>query len=511
MVSDVLEGEILVKYRENFLPIRKAPQRWKDFKRRGTRSDSRSVLVTQQKGMEELRAQLQADFGGDIEKVLETFPIFGIQSLKVSSEKTTKEVIARLNKDPRVYRAFRNYRIYPNSHSSSHQKPPNDEYWLQHFPPMSISSGPPPSPLVTLPKLWGLDRINMDRAWKDAKVWSNATGQEVVVAVLDSGIDVGHPDLQASLWNNMVERNGAPGVDDDDNGYIDDVHGFNFRHLAKVGECQKTQFSTDLSDEIGHGTHVAGIIAAVGDNHTGGNPNTGIVGVNGSGAVKVMSLKIFCQGATAITSTSLTDVFAAIEYAYKNEAHVINASWALAQGIPADDLEVLSVLIEESNVKGVLFVTSAGNHTLGQGPEVGNNDLPNHHQYPANLPQENIIAVAATGLNDHLWLPSNWGKTTVHISAPGHYIYSTIPRPTSVEPASGTSMAAPFVAGCAAFVQSQRLARGLPLHRPADLKDILMKSGDQPEDPPGHKILNEKVIDGRRLNCFEAYKLSLGL
>ncbi len=214
--------------------------------------------------------------------------------------------------------------------------------------------------------------------------WSIATGSDdIVVAVVDTGCDMSHPDLASNLWTNRDEIPGN-GLDDDGNGYIDDVHGWDFR-----------DDDNDPSDVSGHGSHVAGIIAAQSDNRLG------IAGM--AWRARIMPVRFmgaFDQGTTA-------DAVAAIEYAVSRGARIINCSWG-GSGYS-------TILRETMTGSGALFVCAAGNMASD------NDDAP---FYPASYQADNIMAVAASDQMDRLTWFSNFGTRSVDIAAPGIRIYS---------------------------------------------------------------------------------------
>lgn len=232
-------------------------------------------------------------------------------------------------------------------------------------------------------ELWGMVRMNATGAWD---VTTGSTN--VIVAVIDTGIDLDHPDLLANLWKNSAEVNGTAGVDDDGNGYIDDKDGWDFVSSDNVPD-----------DDEGHGSHCAGTIGAVGNNAKG------VAGVCWS--VQLMPVK-FLDG----NGNANSDGFDAVVYAANNGADIISASYG---GGSYSDTE--KDAIAYANSKGVLFVAAAGN-------ESENNDaVPN---YPSNYDVPNIVAVAATDQNDVLASFSNYGQTSVDLAAPGVSILSTV-------------------------------------------------------------------------------------
>ena len=266
----------------------------------------------------------------------------------------------------------------------------------------------PTDPLF--PDQWGLTRTTAPAAW-DVFTGTGAT----VVAVIDSGIDLSHPDLAANLWTNPGETPGN-GVDDDGNGFVDDVHGYDFAND-----------DANPTDDYGHGTHVAGIIGAVGDNGVG---TAGILWTTRLMAVKVLDAA--GDGPTA-------HLVRAVDYAVANGAKVICMS--LGGGEPADEL---ARAIDRARAAGRVVVAAAGNERT---------DLDAETFYPAGYAAlfDNVVAVASVDQADALAATSNFGAQTVTLAAPGVSILSTV-RGGGTGTKSGTSMAAPFVAGAAALV-----------------------------------------------------------
>lgn len=275
----------------------------------------------------------------------------------------------------------------------------------------------------------GID-INIGEAWQNY----TDSGREVVVAVVDTGIDYTHEDLVGRIWTNTDEIPGN-GIDDDSNGYIDDVYGWNFYS----GSNEVYEGSED-----DHGTHNAGTIAAVADN------GKGIAGITQSDNIKVMSVKALGGGDG---SGSTASVIRAIQYAEANGASICNLSLGSSQNDAA-----LYNAIANSNM---LFVVAAGN----DGSD--NDAVPS---YPASYDLENIITVANLNYNGTLEYSSNYGAESVDIAAPGSYILSTT-TDGGYSYMSGTSMAAPMVSGAAAMVYSN-----YPDISPADVKEILLSS-----------------------------------
>ena len=238
---------------------------------------------------------------------------------------------------------------------------------------------------------WGLANI------KAGEAWDITPGKpEVVVAVIDTGVDYRHPDLQANIWINTAELNGLPGVDDDGNGYIDDIRGWDFAGA----DAAKTAADNDPLDVNGHGTHVSGIIAAAGNN------GVGIAGINW--LAKIMPLKVAADNGQYFEDFAIIE---AIHYAIDQGAKIVNCSFGGASSSAAEEGAFTAL----KNAGG-LAVCAAGNSGL-------NNDTTRH--YPSGYTLNNIIAVAAGGSDDQLASFSNWGPTSVDLMAPGVGIYST--------------------------------------------------------------------------------------
>lgn len=247
--------------------------------------------------------------------------------------------------------------------------------------------------------------------------WDLTNGSGVVVAVVDTGVDISHADLNPNVWTNTDEVAGN-GVDDDHNGYVDDRHGWDFYSNDSV------VFDSASSDA--HGTHVAGTIAAY------GNEGHGVVGV--AYRAQIMPLK-FIQG-VGYTSNAVR----AINYAVANGAKVINASWG-GSGYSSS----LLTAIQNAGNQGVLFVAAAGNNGV-------NTDASPY--YPAAYPASNVISVAAmTNIGTRASF-SNYGASSVDLAAPGQTVLSTVPGGFAYY--SGTSMAAPHVSGVVALVRAFR-------------------------------------------------------
>lgn len=278
--------------------------------------------------------------------------------------------------------------------------------------------------------LWGLSNLGqkdsegkVGKAGVDVnieKAWDIQTGsKKVVVAIIDTGIDYNHPDLKANMWVNTAEKNGKKGVDDDGNGVVDDIYGYNA--VANNG---------NPLDDQGHGSHCAGTIGAK------GNDGKGIVGVNWD--TSMMAVKFLDKDG----SGTLENAIKAIDYATKMGAKVMSNSWG-GGGFS----QALLDAIKNSEKAGAIFIAAAGN-------EYNNNDT--SATYPAGYNVDNIVSVAAVDNQGVKADFSNYGKKTVHIGAPGVNIYSSTGG--KYEYFSGTSMATPHVSGVAALVWAQEPA-----------------------------------------------------
>jgi subtilisin family serine protease len=274
-------------------------------------------------------------------------------------------------------------------------------------------------------QLWGLR--NTGAGWGAAGVdiratdaWESeaATGSlSVKVGVIDSGIDHTHPDLAENIWVNPNEIPGN-GIDDDNNGYIDDVRGWNF-----------ADGNNNAMDDNRHGTHVAGTIGGRGNN------GAGVAGV--CWRVSMVPLKFLGADGTG----NISDAIEAVAYATRLGVHLTNNSWG-----GGSYSQALKDVIDAANAAGILFVAAAGNES---------NDNDASPSYPASYACPNILSVASIDRTGRLSRFSNYGRSTVHLGAPGGSIYSTVPG-GRYETLSGTSMAAPHVAGVCALLKSRR-------------------------------------------------------
>jgi subtilisin family serine protease/glutamine cyclotransferase len=322
--------------------------------------------------------------------------------------------------------------IEPNYIVHAFDRIPNDPYFSQ---------------------LWGMQKISAPAAW------DRTTGTEIVIGDIDTGIDTSHVDLAANLWTNPGEISGN-GIDDDGNGFIDDVHGWNF-----------VSNTNNVYDDHSHGTHTAGTIAAVGNN------GIGVVGVCWS--AKIMAIKFLDGGGSGTTAGAISSV----EYATKMHARLTSNSWG-----GGGYSQALYDAIKAAGDGGALFVAAAGNSSM-------NTDI--YSNYPSGYDLDNIIAVASTTSNDALSSFSNYGLVTVDLGAPGSDVLSTLPG-NSYGSYSGTSMATPHVSGVAGLVLSLN-----PMLNWAEVKNIILSSVDSISS------LNGKTVTGGRLDAARALQNTL--
>jgi subtilisin family serine protease len=321
-------------------------------------------------------------------------------------------------------------------------------------------------------RLWGLNNTGQTGGVGDADIdaaeaWNVTTGSRaVVVAVIDTGIDYRHTDLAANMWRNPGEIPGD-GIDNDGNGFVDDVYGWDFANN-----------DADPFDDEGHGTHVAGTIGAVGNN------GTGVAGVNWQ--VSLMALKFLGADGSGTTSAAV----AALNYAtMMRQTHGVNVvatnnSW----GGGGASTALTNAIVAGGNA-GILTVAAAGN-------ESANNDTT--PSFPANVNSTAVISVAATDASNRLASFSNYGATTVDVAAPGVGIFSTTPN-NSYASYSGTSMAAPHVAGLVAL-----MAAANPQATAAQIRSAIFSSAVPVASLAG------KVATGGLINAAAAVNLIRG-
>ena len=312
-------------------------------------------------------------------------------------------------------------------------------------------------------KKWGLNHIDAYRAWALSK-----GNRHIVVAVIDTGIDLHHEDLKENLWVNPGEtgwdalgRNKRTNkIDDDQNGYVDDVHGWNF-----------VQKNHQLMDNHGHGTHIAGIIGAVGNN------GKGVSGV--APRVQLMTLKYYDNN---VVTDYLRNTVDAIHYAVKMKADIINYSGG---GLSFSQAE--REAIHKAKEQGILFVAAAGN-------EASNAD--EAHYYPASYNLPNIVSVTAIDDKGNMVSSSNWGINNVDVAAPGRAILSTLPS-NAYGYMTGTSQATAYVSGAAALIMDRK-----QYTEALKVKKHILQTGDIIDS------LHGRIRTAKKLNLFKALALS---
>ena len=285
--------------------------------------------------------------------------------------------------------------------------------------------------------------------------WDISLGDEVIIAVIDTGVDIAHEDISPNIWQNSGEI-ADNGADDDGNGYIDDINGWNFAQENNIIHDPDSG-----SDEM-HGTNVAGVISAVADN------DAGIAGV--APDAKIMPLKVFSNG-TAYTS----DIIEAIEYAQSMGAKIVNCSW----GASGENTALQEAMAD----KDMLFVCAAGNNSK---------DIDANFVSPASFALPNVIAVASMNEKGFLSAFSNYGINSAAVAAPGENIIAPAPGGVYVT-CSGTSMAAAFVSGEAALILG---ASGD--YNSSDLRAEIVNSSDHLSS------LLDKVYLGNKINAGNA-------
>jgi hypothetical protein len=370
----------------------------------------------------------------------------GLELARVASGRPAPEAARLLQSDPAVEYAEPNW-IYMEDAAS------ND-------------------PRYTDGTLWGLcgDASSPANAYgsQAAEVWAggNVGSTSVHLGLMDRGIDFYHPDIGANVWTNPYDP--ADGRDNDGNGYVDDIHGWDF-----ANDDNSIYDGMDSSDTCteSHGTHVAGTMGAVGGN------GRGVVGVNWR--VNIISAKFMgdTQGTTANAVRAL-DYLIDLKRRHGLNIPAVNNSWG---GVSYS--QALSDAIGRARAVGMLFVASAGNSS---------DDNDSTQRYPSSYPHDNVVAVSATNRSGGLADFSNYGEMSVDIGAPGDGVYSTLPRNTYGS-MSGTSMAAPHVTGGIGLYAAGNPGASMAQIKSAILSTVVPTSG-----------LAGKVSTGGRMNLSKA-------
>jgi subtilisin family serine protease len=382
---------------------------------------SDEIIVKFREGVDEYQKDLaRFRVSGTRKKVFKL--IRGLEVIKLSRGISVEEAIDLLRQDPDVLYAEPNYVLRTMA-------TPND---------------------TRFGEMWGLHNVGQSGGTSDADIdapeaWNHTTGSsDVIVAVIDSGVDYNHPDLSANMFRNTADCNNN-GIDDDGNGFVDDCFGIDTRNN-----------DSNPMDDNNHGTHVAGTIGAVGNN------NRGVVGINWN--VQIMA----CKFVNANGSGTTEDAIDCLEYVkiMKDRGHNIiatNNSWG-GGGFS----QALFDAIDAQRQRGILFITAAGNGDFFGFPI--NNDQTSFYPCTTYLP--NVVCVASTTRTDGRSSFSNYGRRTVHIGAPGSEILSTT-RNNNYGISSGTSMATPHVTGVAALLKSDDPSRDWKA-----VKNLIIAGGD---------------------------------
>jgi subtilisin family serine protease len=370
-------------------------------------------------------------------KPLETDPSLAV--VKMQDDQMTASALNILQGVPAVQYAEPNY-IYHTMDMQSTAGTPNDPDFSKQWNMYNTGQADPKGK-----KGIAGDDIGVMSLWNQGIVGK----KDVIVAIIDTGIDWTHPDLKDNLYTNPGEIAGN-GKDDDGNGFVDDIHGWNFN--------KKT---ADSVDDNGHGSHCAGVIGASANNHKG------VVGVNWN--VSLMPVKFLDKNGGG----DLADAVNAINYARMMKVNVMSNSWG-GGGFS----QAMYDAIKAANDDGILFVAAAGND--GHSNEGANGT------YPASYNLPNIISVAAIDNKNQIASFSNYGVSKVHVAAPGVNIYSTFKK-GKYKVESGTSMATPHVAGISALLLSEN-----PHWTPEEIKERLIKTST-----PVSSLANKVMANGR--------------
>lgn len=378
--------------------------------------------------------------------------------LKIENKSDLASIIYQLEQDSNIEYAEPNF-IYRAIKS---HKPLSELYNLTEDEPSNYT----PAEKTNDPKfddLWGLHNtgsnapkmrgvvgndINALKAWGITK-----GSKRVKIAVIDTGIDYNHEDLKDNMWTNQAELNGVEGVDDDGNGYVDDIHGYDFANN-----------DGDPMDGNGHGTHCAGTIAGVHDNEIG------VAGVMAQ--AELVGVKFLTDSGSGTTEAAIK----AIEYATKIGVDIMSNSWGGGGSSAA-----LKEVIQKAHDAGIVFTAAAGNSGTD------NNSKPH---YPSNYDVPNVISVAASQDDNTLASFSCYGSRTVHVAAPGHKILSTFPNDT-YRVLSGTSMATPHVTGVVGLYLAMNEGE-----LPEVVKEKLMESSIY------NRSYGKKLISGGRVDAY---------
>ncbi len=401
-----------------------------------------------------------------LQKFLESGSILHVQ----------KNYKIHLHQNPQLQSQLKSYlATHPEASNDSPFGPQIDNPEIPAAPAATTGADPLYS------KQWGMNEIGTTAAWA-----INRGTNKIIVAVIDTGVDYTHEDLTANLWRNPKEIPNN-GIDDDNNGYVDDVIGWDFlSNDNKPYDLAAASLSELLNGgNPGHGTHCSGNVAAVGEN------GKGISGVAPN--AQIMALRfIGNEGGTTAAAVK------AVHYAVDNGAKILSNSWGSEGEDPAEaaDNQALRDSVQYALDHDVLFIAAAGNSTV-------NNDTDAKKSFPASYEYNNIIAVAAVDKADALASFSNFGVKSVHIAAPGVKVFSTTVTGKYSDTVidilnatwDGTSMSCPHVAGAAALYWSAH-----PEKTYAQVKDAILNSAKKIPSMDG------KVSTGGKLNVEQLMK-----
>lgn len=299
------------------------------------------------------------------------------------------------------------------------------------------------------------------------KTYGTSNTSPVIVAVVDTGVDTQHEDLKDVIWVNPNEI-AANGIDDDNNGYIDDINGINTLVRDAAGKA-----TVNIKDTHSHGTHVSGTIGARQNN------GLGIAGIASN--VKIMGIRTVPNNGD---ETDI-DVAEAFVYAAKNGAKIINCSFGKSSN---EGRQLIPDTLKYIGEKyGVLVIAAAGNDS---------SNIDKNPTYPASHPSENLLIIASTQSNGKMSGFSNYGAIGVDVAAPGSNVFSTTPG-NRYESMSGTSMATPTTVGVAAEILSHN-----PDLTVSQLKEVLMKSVTKIDS------FKSKMVAGGRIDLLTALELA---
>lgn len=400
-------------------------------------------------------------------KNVETFStVFG----EFAEFEADEQVVASLRSHQGIEYVERNDQHYidPIEDQSEGNYQPSDDLYSQQWALKNTGEvNDPPSPIFEfLKELFGIDLgIDTDKGkagvdMNAEKAWTLMTGDpRLKIAIIDTGVDYTHPDLAGNMWVNKAEANGLPGVDDDQNGFVDDIHGYDFANN-----------DGDPMDRHSHGTHCAGVIAAA-------HNNKGIVGLMSE--VQIVAIKFLGRFGSGDTS----DAIKSIDYAIKAGVHIMSNSW----GGGLYKQAVFDAITAAKN-HGIVFVAAAGNN--------GKN---NDHKafYPASYDVENIIRVGAISSSGKKASFSNYGAKMVDVFAPGVKILSTV-RGGRYKKYSGTSMATPYVSAALGLLLASEMNNSESLMSFGEIRKRLVTTS-VPEPGLGNYSLSGGRVDAYRL------------